>query len=86
MDEFYSAIEERILLSGYDGPVDGEEIYNEISDEIEGKDNGTYLFFSKKENDTVFEYQVEVMDEEFNLSYIDITSGGKTFHADFDSE
>ena len=85
MDEFYSAIEERIHLSGYEKPVDGEEIYNEICDEIEGKENGSYLFFSKREDDAVFEYKVDVMDEEFNLSYIHITDGPREYRADFDS-
>lgn len=85
MDEFYRAIEERIHQAGYKGPVDGEQIYNDICDEIEDKENGTYLFLSKPEDDILFEYQVDVMDEEFNLVYIDITVGDSSYHAVFDA-
>lgn len=85
MDEFYRAIEERIHQTGYKGPVDGEQIYNDICDEIEDKENGTYLFLSKPEDDILFEYKVDVMDEEFNLVYIDITVGDSSYHAVFDA-
>ena len=84
MEEFFKAIEERIRISGYAGPVDGEAIYNEICDEIEEKETGTYLFLSKKEDGAVFEYKVDVMDEEFNLSYVHITVGSESYHIDFD--
>lgn len=85
MDEFYRAIEERIHQTGYKRPVDGEQIYNDICDEIEDKENGTYLFLSKPEDDILFEYKVDVMDEEFNLVYIDITAGDSSYHAVFDA-
>lgn len=84
MEEFFRAIEDRIKASGYTGPVDGDEIYNEICDDIEGKENGSYLLMSKREDDTVFEYQVDVMDENFNLSSVHITAKSGTFHIDFD--
>lgn len=84
MEEFFKAIEEKIKASGYQGRVDGEEIYNEICDDIDEKDNGTYLFLSKKEDDTVFEYKVDVMDDSFNLSYVHITAKSGVFHIDFD--
>ena len=41
---------------------------------------------SKKEDDVLFEYKIDVMDEEFNLSYIDINSPNGKFHIDFDAE
>ncbi|MDU2198710.1 MAG: hypothetical protein E7E21_09905 [Peptostreptococcaceae bacterium] len=72
--------------SGYTGIVNGEEIYNEICDEIEDKENGSYIFMSKKEDDVLFEYKIDVMDEQFNLSYVDITSPLGKFHIDFDAE
>lgn len=87
MEELYQMIEDRIRKAGYTVPVDGEEIYNEICDEIEGKENGSYLFLAKRTDDTFFEYKVDIMDEEFNLSYIDIHMHEKqVIHVDFDNE
>lgn len=85
MEEFFAAIEKKISDSGYPGAVDGEALYNEICDEIEDKDNGSYLFMSKKPEGDLFEYKVEVMDESFNLSYVQITSANHTYHIDFDA-
>ena len=84
MEEFFKAIEDKIGASGYPGQVSGEEIYNEICDDIEEKEIGSYLFLSKKEDNSVFEYKVDVMDDNFNLSYVHITSKSGTFHIDFD--
>ena len=48
MEQFYEAIENKIKQAGYNEFVNGEEIYNEICDEIEEKENGglgsLYLF------------------------------------------
>lgn len=84
MQEFYDMIEAKIKEAGYEGEVDGYEIYNEISDEIEDKEPGTYLVMSKKTNDIFFEYKIDVMEEEFNLSYIDIHDEDKVIHVNFD--
>lgn len=84
MEELYRMIEEKIHAAGYEKVVDGEEIYNEICDDIEDKDNGTYLFLSKKKDGTIFEYKVDVMDDNFNLSYIHITEKSGMFHINFD--
>ena len=54
MEEFYKAIEDKIKASGYPGEVNGEDIYNDICDQMEEKENGTYLFLSKKDNGVVF--------------------------------
>ena len=70
MEEIYRLIEEKIKDSGYLGYVSGEDIYNEICDEIEEKENGSYIFMSKKEDDVFFEFKIDVMDENFNLFYI----------------
>ena len=51
MEEIYRLIEEKIKASGYLGYASGEEIYDEICDEIEEKENGSYIFMSKKEDD-----------------------------------
>lgn len=85
MEEIYRLIEEKIKNSGYKRSVSGEEIYEEICDEIEDKDNGSYIFMSKKEDDVLFEYKIDVMDENFNLSYLDINSPEGKFHIDFDA-
>lgn len=85
MEEIYKIIEEKISQAGYTDFVSGEDIYNEICDEIEEKETGSYIFMSKNEDDVLFEYKIDVMDEEFNLSYINITSPQGKFHVDFDA-
>ena len=84
MQELYDMIEERIRKGGYPSKVDGSDIYNEICDEIEDKDPGTYLFMSKKTDNIFYEYKVEVLENEFNLSYVDIHTPEKVYHIDFD--
>lgn len=85
MEELYKMIIAKIQASGYPVPVDGEEIYNEICDEIEGKEPGSYLFLSKKEGDTFFEYKLQVMEDQFNLSSLDIHTQNQIYHVDFDA-
>ena len=84
MEEFFTAIEERIKASGYPNEVNGSELYDEISDEIEQKENGSYIFMLKKEHDTVYEVKVDIYDDSFNLSYVRITDPTGTYQADFD--
>ena len=85
MEELYRMIEDKIYSSGYEGQVNGEDIYDEICDEIEDKEEGSYIFMSKKEDDTIYEYKIDVMEDQFNLSYLDIKVDGKTYHIDFDN-
>ena len=85
MEELYRMIEDKIYAAGYGGQVSGEEIYDEICDEIEDKEEGSYIFMSKKEDDTIYEYKIDVMEDQFNLSYLDIKANGKTYHIDFDN-
>lgn len=85
MEELYQMIEDKIYASGYEGKVSGEEIYDEICDEIEDKEEGSYIFMSKKEDDVIYEYKIDVMEEEFNLSYLDIKANGNVYHIDFDN-
>lgn len=84
MDELYEMIEYKIRASGYQGEFSGEEIYNEICDEIDNKENGTYIFMIKKTDTLLYEYKIDVMEEEFNLSYIDIHDEGTVTHISFD--
>lgn len=86
MEELYRFIEEKIKAAGYMGAVSGSEIYDEICDEIEGKENGSYIFMSKVEDDVFFEYKIDVMSDEFNLSYIAINTPDGRIHVDFDAE
>lgn len=85
MEELFRSIEEKIRSAGYTEPVNGEEIYDEICDEIETKEPGTYLFMSKKEKNTFFEYKIDVLEDQFNLSWLDIHTDGQVFHVDFDA-
>ena len=85
MNELYEAIELKIKSSGYPRKISGADVYNDICDQFEGKENGTYLFLSKKDNGVVFEYKVDILDESFNLSYVHITANNDTFHIDFDN-
>ena len=85
MEELYRLIEEKIYASGYEGSVSGADIYDEICDEIEDKEEGSYIFMSKKEDDVIYEYKIDVMEDQFNLSYLDIKVNGKTYHIDFDN-
>ncbi len=84
MNEFYQLIEEKIKASGYDGEISGSDIYNEVSDFIDDKDNGTYIFMSKPEDDIIYEYHVDVYQDEFNLSSVTITAPKGTYHINFD--
>ena len=86
MDAIYKAIEDKIIAAGYTGMVDGRQVYNEICDEIEDKEPGSYIFMSKVEEDFFFEYKIDVMEDNFNLSYVNIQMPGKTLHVDFDAE
>ena len=85
LNELYEAIEAKIKASGYPREISGEAVYNDICDQMEEKENGTYLFLSKKDNGVVFEYKVDILDESFNLSYVHITANNDTFHIDFDN-
>ena len=84
MEELYRMIEETIKATGYHGDIDGQDIYEDICDQIEDKEPGSYLPMSKKTDDVFFEYQVDVMEDQFNLGYVDIHEGDKVYHADFD--
>ncbi len=83
-EELYKAIEDTIRCAGYDKTVSGEEIYNTICDAIDDKENGTYIFMWKESDERFFEYQVVVMEDTFNLSYLDIHDGDSVVHVNFD--
>lgn len=84
MEAFYRAIEEKIKSSGYQGVVSGEAIYDEICEEIDEKENGSYLFMSKQDEKVYFEYKIDVLDDDFNLAYMVIHTPEKDWHIAFD--
>lgn len=86
MDELYQIIEQKIKASGYPREISGAKVYNDICDQIEGKENGEYLLLSKFEDDVVFEYHITVKDEEFNLGILIMKAPEGVFEADFDAE
>lgn len=85
MEELYRAIEGKIKAAGYERAVNGQDIYEDICEQIEDKDNGSYILLSKFFDDVVFEYVVTIMDEDFNLSTLTITDGDKKIVVDFDN-
>lgn len=84
MEELYRAIEAKIQASGYPGKISGEVIYDDICDQIDGKENGTYLLLSKLDEEVICEYQITIMDEEFNLGIMTIRTPKGVYQIDFD--
>lgn len=85
MKAFYKAIEDKIKAAGYLGAVSGEAIYDEICDEIEEKESGSYLFMCKQTDDIYFEYKIDIHENDFNLSYLVIHTPDQDFDVDFDA-
>lgn len=86
MNELYEAIESIIKASGYPRPVSGEAVYNDICDQIDGKDNGSYILLSKFEDDVTFEYHITIRDDDFNLGILIIRTPDASYQMDFDAE
>ena len=53
MNELYEAIEKKIKAAGYPRNISGADVYDDICDQIDGKDNGEYILLSKFEDDVV---------------------------------
>ena len=86
MNELYEAIEKKIKDAGYPRKISGADVYNDICDQIDGKENGTYILLSKFEDDVVFEYHITIQDEDFNLGILTMKTPEGVFEADFDAE
>ena len=84
MEELYNLIEEKIKASGYPRVISGEAVYGDICDQIEGKENGSYVLLSKFEDDVIFEYHITIMDDEFNLGVLTMRTPEGVFETDFD--
>ena len=83
MNELYEMIEDRIAKSGYPGKIDGRDFYADICDEADDKENGTYMFLIKKDDNLSYQGCITIMDEEMDLHYVDIVAGNEKYHADF---
>lgn len=86
MEELYQLIEEKIKKAGYPGKIDGQEFYDDICAEVDEQDNGTYMFVIKKSDTLSYKGCMTIMEEEFDLHYVDIHAEEKTYHVDFDAE
>ena len=86
MNELYEAIEKKIKDAGYPRKISGVDVYNDICDQIDVKENGTYILLSKFEDDVVFEYHITIQDEDFNLGILTMKTPEGVFEADFDAE
>ncbi len=84
MEELYRAIEDKIKAAGYTRPVDGQDVYDDLCEQIDDKEPGSYIMLSKFYDDVVFEYTVTVMEDQFNLSTLTITDNGEKYVIDFD--
>ena len=86
MKELYEAIEQKIKGSGYPREISGRAVYNDICDQIDGKENGSYVLLSKFEDDVIFEYHITIQDEDFNLGILTMRTPEGVFETDFDAE
>ena len=84
MNELYEIIEKKIKEAGYPNEISGNEVYDDICDQIEGKENGTYVLLSKFRDDEVFEYHITIMEDEFNLGILTIRTKQGVYEIDFD--
>ena len=85
MNELYELIEARIKASGYPGEIDGREFYDEVSEEADEQELGTYMFLIKKTDEITYKGSMTIYDDEFDLHYVDILVGEKSYHVDFDA-
>ena len=85
MEELYRMIEKKIKASGYSRSISGREVYDDICDQIDGKENGAYVLLSKFEDDVIFEYHLTVLDSDFDLGILTIRTPQGIFEVDFDA-
>ena len=90
----YEKVSRQILEGGtYNDPYHVEpvsythlaDVYDDICDQIDGKDNGEYILLSKFDDDVVFEYHITIQEEDFNLGILKMKTPEGEFVADFDA-
>jgi len=86
MEQFFKTIEEKIRKSGYSGEVSGKKIYDEISNDAEEQEEGSYLFLKKQNDDIMFEYRVDILEDNINLATLTIHTPERKYFIDFDAE
>lgn len=84
MNELYKLIEEKIKASGYPEEIDGADFYHDVSEEADNQDTGTYLFIIKKNDTLSYKGCMTILEDEFDLHYVDIVEGEQVYHVDFD--
>lgn len=85
MKELYEFIESKIKDAGYSKKIDGREFYEDVNDEVSHQENGTYIFIIKKTETLSYKGCMTIMDEQFDLHYVDIHDGNQIYHVDFDA-
>lgn len=85
MRELYDLIEEKIKASGYPEAVDGREFYGDVSAEADEQEPGTYMFVIKKSDTLSYQGCMTIMEDQFDLHYVDIVQGEEKYHVDFDA-
>ena len=84
MKELYEMIEQMIKDSGCPIAIDGAEFYDDMNAEADNQENGTYMFIIKKDDNLSYQGCMTIMDEEFDLHYVDIHFNGQKYHVNFD--
>ena len=85
MEELYQLIEKKIPAAGYPGKIDGGEFYADVSAEADHQELGTYIFIIKKSDTLSYKGCMTIMEDQFDLHYVDIHEGDKEYHVDFDA-
>ena len=83
MEELYRLIEEKIKASGYPYEINGREFYDDVNNEADKQENGKYLFIIKKDEEISYHGCMTIMEDEFDLHFVDIHVGEKLYHVDF---
>lgn len=85
MEELFAVIEEKIKASGYPGEIDGEEFYNDISDEADAQGEGSFVVLIKKSDLLSYEARVDVLEDAIDVHTCEIHFGEQHYHVDFDA-
>ena len=85
MKELFDMIEAKIKEAGYPDQISGEEFYYDISAEADEKENGTYMFIINKNDKLFYKGCMTIMDEQFDLHFVDIQAEENSYHIDFDA-
>lgn len=85
MEELYALIEEKIKSAGFPGHIDGKEFYQDVSAEADDQETGSYLFMIKKDELLSYTGKMDIMEDQFDLHYVDIVFGDQKYHVDFDA-